>query len=208
MKKTGKTARFKLQRRLLTELPGLGKAGALERRPYPPGQHGGKRIKYSDYRLQLEEKQKIRLHYNVREEQLIRLVKLAKKDKSGGKWISSLINILEKRLDNIVFRAGFAPSMRSASQMISHGQVQVNHKKVNIRSQKLKVGDVISITAKGLNNQIYLQAKVNPRLPTPDWLDKNVSDTAASVILKDEPSLEAVPFAFDEALVTSYYSKA
>lgn len=208
MKKTGKTARFKLQRRLLTELPGLGKAGALERRPYPPGQHGGKRIKYSDYRLQLEEKQKIRVHYNVREEQLIRLVKLAKKDKSGGKWISSLVNILEKRLDNIVFRAGFAPSMRSASQMISHGQVQVNNKKVTIRSQKLKVGDVISITAKGLNNQIYLQAKVNPRLQTPDWLDKNVSDTAASVTLKDEPSLEAVPFAFDEALVTSYYSKA
>ena len=208
MKKTGKTARFKLQRRLLTELPGLGKAGALERRPYPPGQHGGKRIKYSDYRLQLEEKQKIRVHYNVREEQLIRLVKLAKKDKSGGKWISSLINILEKRIDNIVFRAGFAPSMRSASQMISHGQVQVNGKKVNIRSQKLKVGDVISITEKGLTNQIYLQAKVNPRLQMPDWLDKNVSDTAASVTVKDEPDLGAVPFAFDEALVTSYYSKA
>ncbi len=208
MKKTGKTARFKLQRRLLTELPGLGKAGALERRPYPPGQHGGKRIKYSDYRLQLEEKQKVRVHYNVREEQLIRLVKLAKKDKSGGKWISSLINILEKRIDNIVFRAGFAPSMRSASQMISHGQVQVNGKKVNIRSQKLKVGDVISITAKGLNNQIYLQAKANPRLQMPDWLDKNVSDTAASVTLKDEPGFEAVPFALDEALVTSYYSKA
>lgn len=208
MKKTGKTARYKLQRRLLTELPGLGKAGALERRPYPPGQHGGKRIKYSDYRLQLEEKQKIRVHYNVREEQLIRLVKLAKKDKSGGKWISSLINILEKRIDNIVFRAGFAPSMRSASQMISHGQVQVNGKKVNIRSQKLKVGDVISITTKGLNNQIFLQAKVNPRLQMPDWLDKNVSDTAASVTLKDEPDLAAVPFAFDEALVTSYYSKA
>lgn len=208
MKKTGKTARFKLQRRLLTELPGLGKAGALERRPYPPGQHGGKRIKYSDYRLQLEEKQKVRLHYNVREEQLIRLVKLAKKDKSGGKWISSLINILEKRIDNIVFRAGFAPSMRSASQLISHGQVQVNGRKVTIRSQKLKVGDVISITAKGLNNQIYLQAKVNPRLHVPDWLDKNVSDTAASATLKDEPGLEAVPFALDEALVTSYYSKA
>lgn len=208
MKKTGKTARFKLQRRLLTELPGLGKAGALERRPYPPGQHGGKRIKYSDYRLQLEEKQKIRVHYNVREEQLIRLVQLAKKSKSGGKWISALINILEKRIDNIVFRAGFAPSMRAASQMISHGQVLVNNKKVNIRSAKVKVGDVVSITTKGMNNQIYLHSVQSPRLQLPDWLDKNVTDAKASVTLKDEPDLGAVPFAFDEALVTSYYSKA
>lgn len=208
MKKTGKTARFKLQRRLLTELPGLGKAGALERRPYPPGQHGGKRIKYSDYRLQLEEKQKIRVHYNVREEQLIRLVQLAKKNKSGGKWISSLINILEKRIDNVVFRAGFAPSMRAASQLISHGQVLVNGKKVNIRSAKIKVGDVVSITPKGMNNQIFMYSNQSPRLQLPDWLDKNVTDSAASVTLKDEPDLGAVPFAFDEALVTSYYSKA
>lgn len=208
MKKTGKTARFKLQRRLLTELPGLGKAGALERRPYPPGQHGGKRIKYSDYRLQLEEKQKVRVHYGIREEQLIRLVQLAKKNKSGGKWINSLINILEKRIDNIVFRAGFAPSMRAASQMISHGQVLVNNKKVTIRSQKLKVGDVVSITAKGLNNQIFLHSKQSPRLTLPDWLDKDVSDTKAAVTLKDEPHLGSVPFALDEALVTSYYSKA
>lgn len=208
MKKTGKTARFKLQRRLLTELPGLGKAGALERRPYPPGQHGGKRIKYSDYRLQLEEKQKIRVHYGIREEQLIRLVQLAKKNKSGGKWISSLINILEKRIDNVVFRAGFAPSIRASAQMISHGQVLVNNKKVTIRSAKIKVGDVVSITAKGLNNQIFLHSNQSPRLTLPDWLDKNVTDTAASVTLKDEPDLGAVPFAFDEALVTSYYSKA
>ena len=208
MKKTGKTARFKLQRRLLTELPGLGKAGALERRPYPPGQHGGKRIKYSDYRLQLEEKQKIRVHYNVREEQLIRLVQLAKKNKSGGKWISSLINILEKRIDNVVFRAGFAPSMRAASQLISHGQVLVNGKKVNIRSAKIKVGDVVAITPKGMNNQIFMHSNQSPRLQLPDWLDKNVTDSAASVTLKDEPDLGAVPFAFDEALVTSYYSKA
>ncbi|MES2801922.1 MAG: 30S ribosomal protein S4 [Bdellovibrionota bacterium] len=208
MKKIGKTARFKLQRRLLTELPGLGKAGALERRPYPPGQHGGKRIKYSDYRLQLEEKQKIRVHYGIREEQLVRLVQLAKKNKSGGKWISSLINILEKRIDNVVFRAGFAPSMRSASQMISHGQVLVNNKKVTIRSAKIKVGDVVAITAKGLNNQIYLHSTQSPRLQLPDWLDKNVSDSQASVTLKDEPDLGAVPFELDEALVTSYYSKA
>lgn len=202
----GKEPRFKLQRRLLTELPGLGKPGALERKPYPPGQHGAKRIKYSDYRLQLEEKQKVRIHYNLREEQLLRLVKKAKKKKSE-KWITALINLLERRLENLVFRAGFAPSMAAAAQLISHGQILVNDKKVTIRSAELKKGDRISLTAKGLKNQIYTYSKGAPRLALPDWIFKTESDTAALAVLKEEPGLDAVPFAFDDALVTSYYSK-
>ena len=206
MKRVGKEPRFKLQRRLLTELPGLGKPGALERRPYPPGQHGGRRIKYSDFRLQLEEKQKIRIHYNLREEQLLRLVKKAKKNKSS-KWIVSLANILEKRLENVVFRAGFAPSMMSAAQMVSHGHVLVNDKKVDIRSAEVKKGDRISLSSKGLKNQIYLSAKQNPRLPLPDWMEKEESDTKAQFVVKDEPGLEAVPFSFEESLFTSYYAK-
>lgn len=206
MMRKGKEPRFKLQRRLLTELPGLGKPGALERKPYPPGQHGAKRIKYSDYRLQLEEKQKIRIHYNLREEQLLRLVKKAKKKKSE-KWITALINILERRLENLVFRAGFAPSMAAASQLISHGQILVNNKKVTIRSAELKKGDRISLTPKGLKNQIYFYHKDAPRLALPDWMQKTESETEATAQLKDEPGLDAVPFAFDDALVTSYYSK-
>lgn len=206
MNRKGKTPRFKLQRRLLTELPGLGKAGALERKPYPPGQHAGKRIKYSDYRLQLEEKQKVRIHYNLREEQLLRLVKKAKKNKST-KWMNTLINILEKRLENVIFRAGLAGSMLSAGQMISHGQVLVDGKKVNIRSQELKKGQKITLTPKGLKNQIYLMVKDAPRLPMPDWLNKTYSGDDVTVTLGDEPELGAVPFVFDEALVTSYYSK-
>ncbi|MBC7467062.1 MAG: 30S ribosomal protein S4 [Bdellovibrio sp.] len=206
MMRKGKDPRFKLQRRLLTELPGLGKAGALERRPYPPGQHGARRIKYSDYRLQLEEKQKVRIHYNLREEQLIRLVKKAKK-KKATKWISTLINILERRLENIIFRAGFAPSQAAAAQLISHGQVYVNNKKVTIRSAEVKKGDRISLSPKGLKNQIYTYIKSAPRLPNPDWLEKTDSDEQAFVILKDDPNLETIPFAFDDSLVTSYYSK-
>lgn len=206
MNRTGKTPRFKLQRRLLVELPGLGKAGALERRPYPPGQHGGKRIKYSDYRLQLEEKQKIRIHYALREEQLIRIVKLAKKS-TKGKWCDTLINLLERRLQNVVFRAGLATSMAAAGQLISHGQILVNGKKVNIRSYVLKASDQITGTAKLLKNQIYLQAKTSPRLPLPDWLKKTESDTQVQVVFQDQPNLESVPFPLEESLVTSYYSK-
>ncbi len=207
MRKSASEPRFKLQRRLLTELPGLGKAGALERRPYPPGQHGGKRIKYSDFRLQLEEKQKLRVHYGLREEQMLRLVKNAKKQ-TGEKWIANLANILEKRLENIIFRAGFAQSIRSAAQMISHGQVLVNGLKVNIRSAKVRKGDTVSLTTRGVKNQIYINAKQSPRLPLPDWLKKNETDTLAEVTLIDEPTLQSVPFYFNESLVVSYYSKA
>ncbi len=111
--------RFKIQRRLLTELPGLGKAGALERKPYPPGEQGLKRKKYSEYALQLEEKQKIRFHYGLRESQLGKNVQLAKRESSQD-WVSYLIGLLERRLDNVVFRLGFAPSIAAASQLISH----------------------------------------------------------------------------------------
>lgn len=205
MNSKNRTPRFKVQRRLMVELPGLGKAGALERRPYPPGQHGQKRIKYSEHRLQLEEKQKVRLHYGLREAQLVRIVKKAKKSKS--RWCDSLINLLEKRLDNLVFRGGFAQSIPAANQLISHGKILVNGSKVNVRSYTVKVSDVISLKKSALSNQAYLQAKQSPRLPLPNWIAKNENDNEAQLKLIDEPTFESVPFALDEALVTSYYSK-
>lgn len=207
MKRVGKIPRFKQQRRLLVELPGLGKAGALERKPYPPGQHGGKRIKYSDYRLQLEEKQKVRVHYGLREEQLLRLVKKAKKNKQG-KWCHNLINILEKRLDNFVFRAGLAGSIPAATQLISHGKILVNGKKVNIRSYTVRKEDVVTLKPSAINNQVYQYSKQSPRLPLPDWIVKEETSTSVTVRLNDEPTIESVPFPLDDALVTSYYSKA
>lgn len=205
MKNTKTSARFKLQRRLLTELPGLGKPGALDRKPYPPGQHGARRIKYSDYRLQLEEKQKVRLHYGLREEQLVRIVKRAKKAES--RWCEALINLLEKRLDNFIFRAGIAQSIASASQLISHGKVLVNGKKVNIRSYTLKKSDLVSLKSDVYSHQTYLFAKNSPRLPLPDWISKNEAETQTIWQLTDEPTIGAVPFVFEESLVTSYYSK-
>lgn len=205
MKKTGKTPRFKKQRRLLVELPGLGKAGALERRPYPPGQHGQRRKKYSEYGLQLEEKQKLRYHYGVREEQFRRLINKAKKSSSGN-WVETLVNILEKRLDNIVFRLGFASSIPAASQLISHGKVLVNGKKVNIRSQILRVGDQVTLVDKAFENQVYLQAHQAPRLPLADFLDKTKNRDKEIGKIIDEPKIESVPFAFEPGLIIGYYS--
>src|SRR5882672_1334376 len=115
-----RTPRFKRQRRLGVELPGLGKSGALDRRPYPPGQHGNQKRKLSEYALRLEEKQKLIFHYGLREEQLRRFVRDSKRGKSTD-WVDTLIGRLERRLDNLIFRLGFAPSIRSARQMILHG---------------------------------------------------------------------------------------
>jgi small subunit ribosomal protein S4 len=111
MSKDKSKARFRIQRRLGTELPGLGKAGALERRPYPPGEAGNKRKKFSNYALQLEEKQKVMFHYGLREKQLRRFIRDAKKGNATKNWISALAGLLELRLDNTVFRMGFAPFM-------------------------------------------------------------------------------------------------
>src|SRR5579863_6728132 len=128
-KKIGKSARYKVQRRLGSELPGLGKAGALERRPYPPGENGNKRKKYSDFALRLEEKQKLRVHYGLREEQLRRFIRHSKQG-SAHNWVTKMVGLLERRLDNLVFRLGYAPSIRSARQLCSHGHVRVDGQKV------------------------------------------------------------------------------
>lgn len=205
MKRKGKTPRFKTQRRLLMELPGLGKAGAMERKPYPPGQHGQRRRKYSEFGLQLEEKQKIRFHYGVREEQFRRIIKKAQKS-SNSNWVEALVNLLEKRLDNVIFRLGFAVSIPAAKQMVSHGKVLVNGRKVNIGSQIIKVGDIVTLKADAYENQAYLQAKQSPRLPLPSFMMKEEKGGVESGRLIDEPNMEAVPFAFDAGLVISYYS--
>ncbi len=205
MKKPGKVARYKIQRRLGTELPGLGKAGALERRPYPPGENGNKRKKYSDYALRLEEKQKLRFHYGLKEEQLRRFIRDSKRG-SGSNWVSKLVGRLETRLDNIVFRLGFAPSIRSARQLVSHGHIMVNDKKVNISSFVVSPGSTIKITEKAKTNQIYLQGKQSPRLDMPEFLRKEEVAGLDVGTLQALPGVEAIPFSFDAGLFTEYYA--
>lgn len=200
-----KRTAFKIQRRLMTELPGLGKAGALERRPYPPGEHGNKRRKYSNYGLQLEEKQKVLFHYGVREKQMQRFVLRAKRS-SQSNWVSTLIRLLELRADNIVFRLGFAPSIPAARQLVAHGKVLVNGKKVDIASAILKEGDEIRLKDDAYQNQVYLQAKQSPRLPLADYLVKEEKGGFETGRIQSLPDIGHIPFQFDEGQLTSYYS--
>lgn len=194
-----------MQRRLMTELPGLGKSGALERKPYPPGQHGQQRKKFSEFGLQLEEKQKIRVHYGLRETQLRRFVVKAKSGSSDN-WVASLASLLERRLDNLVFRLGFAPSIPSARQMVSHRKVMVNGKIVNVKSYVANVGDVITLTPRGLEGQDFLKAQMAPRLTLPNFLTVEKADAGVTGKVIDNPTVGDIPFPFDAGTFTSFYS--
>lgn len=198
-------ARFKTQRRLGTELPGLGKRGALERRPYPPGESGNKRKKYSDYALRLEEKQKLRCHYVLKERQLRRFIRNAKQGQSSH-WVNKLISLLERRLDNVIFRLGFAPSIPAARQLINHGHVLLEGKKANIPSLVVKENQEISLKESSLKNQIVLQGLQNPRLEMPDYLRKEEKQGKIIGVLQAQPNIEHIPFTFNTGLFTEYYA--
>lgn len=197
--------RFKIQRRLGTELPGLGKAGALERRPYPPGQHGNQRKKYTNFGLQIEEKQKLINNYGLREKQLVRFIRQSKTGSSAN-WINTLAGLLERRLDNVLFRLNFAPSIKSARQMIRHGHVLVNGKKVNIPSFVCEVNDEVSLKEKSYEHQSYVHSQGSPRMATPSFLSATVESNKAVGRVLSIPGLEAIPFEFIPSLVTEYYS--
>lgn len=201
-----KKTRFKIQRSLLVELPGLGKAGAMERRAYPPGQHGHRRRKLSEYGIHLREKQKLKFHYGLREEQLKRLVRVAKKAERGT-WMNELIKGLELRVDNLVFRLGFANSIPAARQLVRHGKVFVNGKKVSIPSQVLKLKDVITLAPATYTNASVMLSRQNPRLPLAEYLSiENQSGLDAGVITS-LPTGRDIPFDYDGRMVTEFFSK-
>ena len=200
-------ARFKIQRRLGVELPGLGKAGALERKPYGPGQHGMARKKLSDFTVRLIEKQKVMFNYGLRESQMRNYVKKSKKIKTAS-WVDTMIIGLESRLDNVVFRLNWAPSIPGARQMVTHKHIKVNGKTVNVPGYVLQPNDVIEITDKGAKSGNFLQCKIRPRLSAiPAFLSKEAVAEKEKAKMVARPLAEDIPFAFEKRLVIEYYWK-
>ncbi len=205
-KSTTDRSRYKMQRALGIEIPGLGKPGALERKPYGPGMHGGKRKKISDYAVRLREKQKLLYHYGLRERQLVTYVRAAKKVKERA-WMDTLIMTLESRLNNVIFRLNWAPSILASNQMVSHGQVLINGKKVDRASFIVRKGDVVSLSEKGYNNQLYKGSQETPRMsavPASYTLEGSDKKTATKI---DEALPSDIPFEYTGQLVTEYYWK-
>jgi small subunit ribosomal protein S4 len=195
--------RLRIIRRLGTPIPGLMRTDPDLRRPYPPGQHGPtKRKKLSDYALRLMEKQKLRFHYGLSERQLRRYVAQAFSGKGNSGHI--LLQLLERRLDNVIFRAGFAPSMAAARQMVCHGHVTVNGKKVDIASFQVKSGNVVAMRETSKMKAKIGEAIKDPNnLKVPDYLD--VTDGGV-VTMKMLPERDSVPVDIDPQLIVEYYS--
>jgi small subunit ribosomal protein S4 len=185
--------------------PLFGTSKALERRPYPPGQHGEKsRRKVSEYAVALGEKQKLKLMYGVLEKQFRRYFELAQKRR--GVTGVMLLQLLEARLDNIVFRLGFANSRRAARQMVNHGHVRVNGVKVTISSYSTKPNEIIEIVDKPAARKMALKnLEITQIAPVPDWLllDKE----AFKGEVKRVPSREEIAPIANEQLVVELYSR-
>lgn len=197
--------RVKKMRALGIDLPGLSRKSMWDR-PYPPGVHGPKsarRRKMSDFKKQLLEKQKLRLNYGLNEKQFVRLYKEAvrSKDPSGDK----LLELLESRLDNVVFRAGFAPTIPAARQLICHGHFLVNGKRVDIPSYRVRVNDVVSLRERSQNLAHVEESIKDVRLTRPGWIEFDEGKKVATI--KELPQPDSVPFPLEIDLVVEYYSK-
>lgn len=186
-------------RQLLDE----NKAKYFDRRPYPPGDHGRGRIRESQYLVQLREKQKLRHIYGVLEKQFRRYYKEA--NRRSGITGTNLLQILESRLDNVVYRSGFARTRPQARQLVNHGHFQVNGKKVDIPSYQVRQGDVVTIKERSKDTFAVQHALDTTDRSTPEWLDVEVDKRAATVSLV--PSREQIDTEIKEQLIVELYSK-
>ncbi|MBA0124747.1 30S ribosomal protein S4 [Haloechinothrix sp. YIM 98757] len=189
-------------RRLKVDL--VGGDQAFERRPYPPGQHGRGRIKESEYLLQLQEKQKARFTYGVLERQFRRYYEEAVRRQ--GKTGENLLQILESRLDNVVYRAGIARTRRQARQLVSHGHFLVNGEKVNIPSYRVTKFDIIDVRPKSLSMLPFVAAKESfGDRPIPGWLQ--VVPSNLRVLVHQLPERAQIDVPVQEQLIVELYSK-
>jgi small subunit ribosomal protein S4 len=195
--------RLKVMRALGVDLPGLSRK-TIEARPNPPGQHGarGARRKKSDFGVKLMEKQKLRFNYGLSERQLQRLMIDARKSKEPTG--DTLLQLLERRLDNVVFRAGFAPTVASARQLVSHGHLLLNGKPVNIPSIRLRVGDEVSVKTGSTEIPVVVETLKEPPLTRPEWLSWN--DQQKTARIAHLPAPQDVPFPVDVQQVVEYYA--
>ena len=177
---------------------------AFERRAYPPGQHGNQRRKLSEYALRFEEKQKLLSHYNIREAQLRRFVRMSKTGRVSD-WVDKLIGLLESRVDNVLFRAGMAPSIPAARQLVGHGHVRVNGKRINISSALVKPNDKVSLSEKAYKGTLYMQAKQSPRLELPDFLLLEGGDEKVAT-LREIPHAHDIPFPFESGMIAEWFA--
>jgi small subunit ribosomal protein S4 len=177
---------------------------AVERRNYPPGEHGQGRVKFSEYGNQLREKQKVKRIYGIMENQFHRYFKEAERMK--GVTGENLLILLERRLDNMVYRLGFATSRSEARQLIRHGHIKVNNRKVDIPSFLIKTGDTIQLREKSRKiGRVLDSLETIARRGIPSWLEYNKNTFTGTI--KALPTREELTMPISENLIVELYSK-
>ena len=199
------SAKFKIDRRMGESIWGRPKS-PVNKRSYGPGQHGQRRAKkLSDYGTQLQAKQKLKGYYgNITERQFRRYYQEA--SRRPGDTGENMIGLLERRLDAVVYRAKFTPTPFSARQVVSHGHVKVNGKRVTIASYSVREGDVIELSAKAREMALVIEASRSSERDTPDYLEINEGKSAKFL---RTPKLADVPYAvqMQPHLIVEFYSR-
>jgi small subunit ribosomal protein S4 len=177
---------------------------SFDRRPYAPGQHGQRRAKFSEYARHLREKQKVRRMYGVLEKQFSLYFKKA--DAAKGVTGDNLIRLLERRLDNVVYRMGFANTRKAGRQLVRHNHVLINGKRVNIPSYLLKAGDEISIRERSIKiASIQGALESRERQGFDPWLE--VDSKNFKGVIKEIPTIEELQLPFEPQLIVEFYSR-
>ena len=200
------SAKYKIDRRMGENIWGRAKS-PVNRREYGPGQHGQRRKgKLSDFGIQLRAKQKLKGYYGDLTEKQFRRI-YAEAERVKGDTGENLIGLLERRLDAVVYRAKFVPTIFAARQFVNHGHVEVNGKRVNIASYRVKEGDVISIRERSRQLAIVLEAVGLPERDVPDYLEVDHNKMTATFVRI--PALGDVPYAvqMEPNLVVEFYAK-
>lgn len=196
--------RLKKCRAVGTVLPGLTTVATLDR-PFPPGEHGSRRrSKPSDYKIRLQEKQKARWHYGILEQQFQRYVRRASQMK--GPSGTNLVQLLESRLDSLVWRLGLARTIPAARQIVVHGHILVNGKRVDRPSFHVKPGDEISVRERSKNKGFITEVlETTAGLPRPSWLEFDPAKATGKLI--SIPERQDLPFELNEAAIIEFYSQ-
>lgn len=195
--------RLRKVRALGVSLPGLTRK-VSERRPYPPGQHGQARRKLSDYGLRLREKQKLRFNYGLTERQLRILVDEARH--LPGVTGDVILELLERRLDNVVWRAGFAATIPAARQLVSHGHVRVNGRRLDIPSARLSPGDAVTLRDESFENAHVKDSLAAAASVRPAWLSWDEGARAATMRTLPDPA--SVLLEVNPQYVVEFYSRS
>lgn len=199
------SAKYKLDRAMGENLWGRPKS-PVNKRSYGPGQHGQRRkSKVSDFGLQLRAKQKLKGYYgNITEKQFSKIYEEA--DRRKGNTSENLIALLESRLDAIVYRCKFVPTVWAARQFVNHGHVLVNGKKVNIASYRCKVGDVIEVRERSRSMALVLEALQSPERDVPDYIELDAKSMKATYQRLPELAEVPYPVKMEPNLIVEYYS--